>query len=91
MLVAATTRALHVDLERFGDAFAELRRLREDADHSQPGRIGAVDKPLTRSEIELVISVAEEAIELVDRLPARVRRRVAVLLLTGLNTKRHRR
>lgn len=88
VLAAASTRALHPDLDAVARAFAQLRTLREDADYSQPGRIGADDRPLTQHEIETLIGVAEEAAALVDALPVHVRRRLAILLLTGTGGRR---
>ena len=80
VLGSSKAKALHEDIQRIGDALIELRRLREDADYSQPGRLGATQTLLTRSETRTLIAVAEGADLLLDGLPADVRRRLAVLL-----------
>ena len=80
VLGSAKARALHEDIGRIGDALIDLRRLREDADYSQPGRFGGDQKLLTRSETRTLVAVAEEAVRLLDSLPLAVRRKLAILL-----------
>ena len=80
VLNSAKARALHDDLPRIGDVFHQLRRLRESADYSQPGRFGGEQKLLTRSEARALVTIAETVIDLLDGLPKDVRRRLAVLL-----------
>lgn len=87
VLAAASTRLLDPALPAISEAFEALRIFREDADYSQPGRIGATEKLLTQGEIETLIAVAEEAVSLVDALPPQIRRRLSILLLTGLNRR----
>ncbi|WP_375462739.1 hypothetical protein [uncultured Methylobacterium sp.] len=80
VLSSAKARALHEDIERIGDVLLELRRLRENADYSQPGRFGATQRLLTRSETQTLIALAEGAVLLLDGLPLDARRRLAVML-----------
>jgi hypothetical protein len=75
-----STKTLHPDLVRVSEVFAQLRQLREDADYSQPGRLGDKQKLLTKSETRTFVAVAGEAVALVDGLPSPVRRRLAILL-----------
>lgn len=79
VLASPKARALHGSIADIADAFVDLRRLREDADYSQPGRLGGTQKLLTRSETRTLIAVAEEAVRLLDGLPPDVRRRLAVM------------
>ncbi len=80
VLGSARAKALHDDLSQVGDALIALRRLREDADYSQPGRLGTTQRLLTRSETCTLIAVASEAVGLLDGLPGDVRRNLAILL-----------
>ena len=80
VLGSQKARDLHVSLADIANAFIDLRRWREDADYSQPGRLGTTQKLLTRTETRALIVLAEETVRLLDELPPDARRRLAVLL-----------
>lgn len=80
VLSSPKVRAIHADLARIGDALIDLRRLREDADYSPPGRFESTQKLLTRNETRTLIALAEEAVLLLDGLPQPVRRKLALML-----------
>ncbi|MCJ2020847.1 MULTISPECIES: hypothetical protein [unclassified Methylobacterium] len=82
VLASSKTRALHQDISVVADVFIALRRWREDADYSQPGRLGGEQKLLTRTETRTLIAAAEETVSLLDGLPADIRRKLAILLTT---------
>lgn len=82
VLASPRARALHPDILVIADVFIALRRWREDADYSQPGRLGSEQKLLTRTETRTLIAAADETVGLLDELPSEVRRKLAILLTT---------
>lgn len=86
VLETKTVQGLHPDLSRIGLVVRDLRKLREDADYSPPGRIGESVKLLARNEVRELVDLAEEAIQIVNGLPPEVRRSLAVSLT--IRTKR---
>lgn len=80
VLNSARARDLHESIPIIAAAFVDLRRWREDADYSQPGRLGDKQKLLTRTETRTLIAIAEETIGLLDGLPPDVRRKLALFL-----------
>ena len=80
VLASTKAQALHDDVLRICAALIDLRRSREDADYSQPGRFGTEEKLLNREETRTKIALAEEAVRLLDGLPPKVRRTLAVML-----------
>lgn len=80
VLAASRTRTLHPDIVVVADVFTALRRWREDADYSQPGRLGSEQKLLTRTETRTLLAAAAETVGLLDELPPEVRRKLAILL-----------
>ena len=73
------------DLQRIGYAFKELQAAREWADYNPEPRpkfeAGAKDSPFTRSEALTLIELAEEAVQILDRLPAGERLKLATRLV----------
>lgn len=80
VLIWPKARVLDEHVVTIGDTFIDLRRLREDADYSQPGRLGGTQKLLTRTETKILIDLAEEAVRLLDDLPLNSRRKLAIML-----------
>lgn len=80
VLISQKARVLHESVAIAGDMLLELRRLREDADYSPPGRFPGTQKLLTRTETRTHIALAEEAVHLLDDLPPNVRRKLAIML-----------
>lgn len=80
VLASVKAQVLHDDIFRICAALIDLRRSREDADYSQPGRFGSEEKLLSREETRTKIALAEEAVRLLDELPPNVRRTLAVML-----------
>ena len=87
VLISPKARALHEHLATVADTLADLRRLREDADYSPPGRLGGTQKLLTRTETRTLIALAEEAVRLLDELPPNVRRKLAIMLTVRSNRR----
>ena len=82
VLASSKARTLPEDIPVIADVFIALRRWRDDADYSQPGRLGSEQTLLTRTETRTLIAAADETVGLLDGLPPEIRRTLAILFTT---------